>query len=454
MKNIAYFLTSGLMVMALASCEKNLEVAGAAEGNSMLSIITRAAEGDAKVSYPVLIYAMNPDGQCVRRQQINSAADQLMMKLEPMTYQIYAVGGATDGDYTLPGQDGATATSEITLNAEVEHDDLMTANNSVTIAEDEDATLTLSMSRKVMEMESIVIQNVPTTISKVSITLTPIYSDLLLNGSYTSTTFTKTIDLTEAADGTTWELANPIYMLPSNGNATITVKFEKNNTVNSFSYTAPVALEANKHIRIQGQYNGSGQFNLVGTITGVQWDGTTTIEFTFNENGSTGSFDDSGNDNQNDDGIEEGAAPAATTIYKDCYVFSTTDDETGEYKIVKLLYNNEVDITGTGKTQEEVMTEINAALPTFSINGITGWKLPSAEEVDIFKSLIPSANSNFENIDGAKKISTSSEGYYYMDDVTLKTFYRNSTYTLLDQPFTSGQHLRPVKTLKFNKNAQ
>ena len=139
MKNIAYFLTSGLMVMALASCEKNLEVAGAAEGNSLLSITTRTTEDNGKVSYPVLIYAMNPDGQCVRRQQITSAADQLSMKLEPMTYQIYAVGGATDGDYTLPGQDGATATSEITLNAEVEHDDLMTANNSVTIIDGENA---------------------------------------------------------------------------------------------------------------------------------------------------------------------------------------------------------------------------------------------------------------------------------------------------------------------------
>ena len=454
MKNIAYFLTSGLMVMALASCEKNLEVAGAAEGNSMLSIITRAAEGDAKVSYPVLIYAMNPDGQCVRRQQINSAADQLMMKLEPMTYQIYAVGGATDGDYTLPGQDGATATSEITLNAEVEHDDLMTANNSVTIAEDEDATLTLSMSRKVMEMESIVIQNVPTTISKVSITLTPIYSDLLLNGSYTSTTFTKTIDLTEAADGTTWELANPIYMLPSNGNATITVKFEKNNTVSSFSYTAPVALEANKHIRIQGQYNGSGQFNLVGTITGVQWDGTTTIEFTFNENGSTGSFDDSGNDNQNDDGIEEGAAPAANTIYKDCYVLKKVADSTDEYYLVTLLHKDEVDISGEGKTEEVVLSEINAALSTFTINDFSGWRLPTTEEASLIMSKSGEINYAIYNEGFNATLFSLSQEYYYTDDTGLKAFKKVNTSPILDQPFTSGQHLRPVKTLKFNKNAQ
>lgn len=453
MKNIAYFLTSGLMVMALASCEKNLEVAGAAEGNSMLSIITRAAEGDAKVSYPVLIYAMNPDGQCVRRQQINSAADQLMMKLEPMTYQIYAVGGATDGDYTLPGQDGATATSEITLNAEVEHDDLMTANNSVTIAEDEDATLTLSMSRKVMEMESIVIQNVPTTISKVSITLTPIYSDLLLNGSYTSTTFTKTIDLTEAADGTTWELANPIYMLPSNGNATITVKFEKNNTVSSFSYTAPVALEANKHIRIQGQYNGSGQFNLVGTITGVQWDGTTTIEFTFNENGSTGSFDDSGNDNQNDDGIEEGAAPAAKSVYKDCYVISNTLDETGEYNLVTLLHKNEASIVGDRKTQEWILNKIDELLPSFDINGITGWRIPNKNEASIINALWNDLNNEITD-NGYDATKLSQYYYYYMDNNTLYAYKKSSMSSSYGETCTLGQLLRPVKTLKFNKNAQ
>ncbi|MBQ2210023.1 MAG: FimB/Mfa2 family fimbrial subunit [Prevotella sp.] len=454
MKYIPYFLTSGLMVMALASCEKNLEVAGAAEGNSLLSITTRTTEDNGKVSYPVLIYAMNPDGQCVRRQQITSAADQLSMKLEPMTYQIYAVGGATDGDYTLPGQDGATATSEITLNAEVEHDDLMTANNSVTIIDGENATLTLSMSRKVMEMESIVIQNVPKSVSKVSITLTPIYSDLLLNGSYTNSTFTKTIELTEAADGTTWELANPIYMLPSNGNATLTVKFEKNNTVSSYSYTAPVALEANKHIRIQGQYTGTGQFDLTGTITGVQWNGTTTIEFSFDENGSTGnSTSDSSNENQNDDGIEAGAAPAVNTVYKDCYVFSSVDDETGEYTLVSLLHKDEADIIAMDKTQETVLGEIETALPTFDINNITGWRIPTKEEFGSIAEIWGNVNLLINNNEyNASLLATAF--YYYIENSTLKIFRKSGATPTYDNTFEQGRKLRPVKTLKFKKNSQ
>ena len=76
------------MTVALASCEKSLEKAGATEGNSVLTVMTRSGENDAKVSYPVTIYVMNEDGQCVRRLQLTSANDQLSMKLQPMTYHM------------------------------------------------------------------------------------------------------------------------------------------------------------------------------------------------------------------------------------------------------------------------------------------------------------------------------------------------------------------------------
>ena len=210
------------MLVALASCEKSLEVAGADEGNSTLNITTRSGGNDAKVSYPITVYAMNGEGQCVRRQQLLTASDQLSMKLQPMTYQIYAVGGAPDGDYTLPTLENASATSEVVLNEDAAQGDLMTAKNSVTMSDEENTNLTLSMSRKVMQLESIIIENVPTFVTGVSIDLAPIYSKVLLNGNYGEGTQTESLDLTEQEDGRTWQLDNPLYMLPSSGNATLT----------------------------------------------------------------------------------------------------------------------------------------------------------------------------------------------------------------------------------------
>ena len=457
MKAIGTILTVVLMTVALASCEKSLEKAGATEGNSVLTVMTRSGENDAKVSYPVTIYVMNEDGQCVRRLLLTSANDQLSMKLQPMTYHIYAVAGATDGDYTLPGQDDATATSEIALNEDAVHGDLMTASNTVTMSEEENTVLTLTMVRKVMQIESLVINQVPKSVDAVTVTLAPIYDNLLLNGNYSATTSTQTVTLTEQADGTTWQNDEALYMLPSNGNATITVKFSRGGTITSYAYSSPLPLEANKHIRITGTFTGTDELTLSGTITGATWDGTTTIEFTFDETGSTttgggtsGGGDNGGNGGDGDESdVIEGPAPTVGSIYQECYVNTVTDDETGNYKLVTLIHNDEVDISGTGKTEEQILAEINALLPSFDINGITGWRLPTVQEAVNFSGG-QAMNIAFHQaqISGT---DINSDWYYCLDGASLKVFVGATGLVQQAQPITSGQHIRPVTTLKFHK---
>ena len=471
MKKNRFLLTSALMLAALASCEKSLEVAGADEGNSTLNITTRSGGNDAKVSYPITVYAMNGEGQCVRRQQLLTASDQLSMKLQPMTYQIYAIGGAPDGDYTLPTLENAAATSEVVLNEDAAQGDLMTAKNSVTMSDEENTNLTLSMSRKVMQLESIIIENVPTFVTGVSIDLAPIYSKVLLNGNYGEGTQTESLDLTEQEDGRTWQLDNPLYMLPSSGNATLTVKFTKSSGTTSYAYTAPVALEANKKIRIKGTFTGEDQLNLIGTITGAQWEGTTTIEFSFNKDGSTtnnsntntNSNQNNNNDNNNNDdeddedniedenGIATGKCPTTGefTIYKDCYILKITSDK--DFLYVTLVHKTEEDISGEGKTEEAVMAEINAALPSFNINGIKGWRLPTEDEIALIKQKATSINNILKPVSDYTPVTTLDTYYYYIDGSSLKTYYFNPQ-TSTNNPFTSGQKLRPVKTLKFLKN--
>lgn len=467
MKKNRFLLTSALMLVALASCEKSLEVAGADEGNSTLNITTRSGGNDTKVSYPITVYAMNGEGQCVRRQQLLTASDQLSMKLQPMTYQIYAVGGAPDGDYTLPTLENASATSEVVLNEDAAQGDLMTAKNSVTMSDEENTNLTLSMSRKVMQLESIIIENVPTFVTGVSIDLAPIYSKVLLNGNYGEGTQTESLDLTEQEDGRTWQLDNPLYMLPSSGNATLTVKFTKSSGTTSYAYTAPVALEANKKIRIKGTFTGEDQLNLIGTITGAQWEGTTTIEFSFNKDGSTaGNSNTNTNSNQNnnnddeddedniedENGIAAGKCPTTdvNSIYKECFILKITSDN--DFLFVTLVHKTEEDISGEGKTEEAVMAEINAALPSFNINGIKGWRLPTEDEIALIKQKMNAINNMLGSVSDSTPITTLNPYYYYINGSSLKTYYFNGQTSTTNNPFTSGQHLRPVKTLKFLKN--
>ena len=57
------------LLLTLSSCERTLDVQGQEEGSSTLLVHTRAVENDEKVSYPLTVYAMNPDGVCVRKKQ-------------------------------------------------------------------------------------------------------------------------------------------------------------------------------------------------------------------------------------------------------------------------------------------------------------------------------------------------------------------------------------------------
>ena len=441
-----------LTLLAMFSCEKGLDVAGAAEGNSVLNVVTRSGESDAKVSYPITVYVMNTDGQCVRKLQLLTANDQLSMKLQPLTYNIYAIAGAADGDYSLPGQDDATATSEITLNEDATHGDLMSAKNTVTMSEEESSTLTLSLSRKVMHLESLVINNVPKSVDAVTVTLAPIYDNLLLNGEYSSTTGTQTVALTEQSDGTTWQNDDELFLLPSAGNATITVKFSRGGTVTSYAYSSPLALEANKHIRITGTFTGTDELALSGVITGATWNGTTTIEFNFDEEGSTttggGTTTDDNSGNQDDNGSEddvmEGTAPAVGSIYKECYVISSTDD--ADYTFVTVIHKTEVAIDGSSLSEDELDNAIDIALPNFDINGITGWRLPTEAEIDSWSFV--AIKNGIASIPGSKAMSTK---YYYYQAVNGVKAFSSAANFVIDRDYTYGECLRPVTTLKFHK---
>lgn len=437
-------MLSAVFLMTLIGCEKSLSVEGAAEGSSVLSVITRSGETDAEVSYPVTVYVMNQEGVCVRKQELASASDQLSLKLQPTTYQVYAIGGAADEAYTLPSIDEATATSPIALKTGETHGDLMAAYNTVTMGENESNTLTLTMSRKVMELRTVQIKGVPSAVTAVSVMFSSIYDNLLLNGNYSEGTSAQTMTLARQADNTTWQNSIEQYMLPANGKPTITVKMTTGETTKSYSYNCPQELEANKHIDITGTYTG-GELTLTGVITGATWNGTTTIEFTFNEtnaettdSGTTG--DDTGG-GSSESGVEDGTAPAVNTLYKDCYVIDSYTD--GDYKFVTVIHKNEQEMSGAGATEESLLSDIEAALATYDINGITGWRLPTeAEARKTYPGLI---NEVIASVGGMTM--NASLWYYHSSDSGLKTF-KGHTY---NNKYTDGQRLRPVTTLKFHK---
>ena len=444
MKKYVRLITLLCTLTALWSCEKTIvdeESEQQLDATSRLNILTRAPGDESVISYPVTVYIMDATGTCIKQLTLNDGDEQLEAMLPAGEYQVYAIAGARTDSYTLPSATDATATSEIVLKDGATEGDLMTASNSIKIGQEETNTLTLALTRKVMQLQRVEISSVPTDVTAVSVAIYPISKGLLLNGNYTTTTVEQTINLERLSNGTTWCSTNSRYMMPAVGGATVKVTLTDDNGRTSYTYTCPQALEANHHVNITGQYIGTQGIRMEGTISGAVWGEDVTVNFTFGENGTT---EEPQQPQNPEEGVEEGTAPTANTKYKDCFVVSVDDDDTGSYLIATLLHKNAVEISGSGKTEDEVKAEIAAALPTFDINGISGWRLPTEEEAKAIN--LGYFNDVFRDDNEATPLGNSN--YYFADGENIKVFVVNGT-TAID--YTRGEKLRPVTTLKFRK---
>ena len=447
--NIRIPIIMFVCLMFFSACEKelmteeekksNTEETTGEDADSKLTIVTRAPSGEV-ISYPVTVYIMNSAGSCVSKEVLETSNDELLVNLAAGTYQVYAVGGATEEDYNLPAANEASATSEITLRNGSVHADLMTGSNTVKLGRNESNTLVMAMSRKVQKVTAVTIQDLPTAVTAVSVTLAPLYKSLLLNGNYTTDTEEQeeTIELTRQSDGTTWKNTATVNLLPAVSAATVKVTMTLNNTNTSFTYSSSQTLEANHELTITGSYTGNaGEFTMSGMFTGAVWGDPTNISFTFNESGAedAGSSQGGGGNSSS-----EGGAPAVNTWYKNCYVFMSTED--GNDVVVTLIHPSEVEVT---EADNKSLADINTLIQAFDNKGVTGWRLPTETEAKAIHANL--VNGQVEQNGGSQM---DNYGYYLYekDDHSLGAFVGsgNLYYSLL-----STMRLRPVTTLSFKK---
>lgn len=406
MKNTFYTLL--LMAVAiLTSCSKTVsddELGGGnALGNSNLSIITRADGAEGTVAYPVVLYVFNSSSECVVVKTLADAEAELTIgNLKADTYTVYAIGGADDTRYALPAQADATPTTLIALLDGKVHEDLMVAKNTVPIGEDEDNQLTLALQRVVCMVKEVEVKKIPADVEAVSLVITPLRESLQLNGDYNGEAGTFTLALTKQSDGQTWKNATPQYMMPSVGNATVSVKLTRDGNTRSYSYTCAEPLLANYKLNIIATYTG-GTFDMTGTLTGATWAGERTITFEFDEENVTGSEEttqDSGNEQGggeqgggeqgggepsggNTGNITPGAAPPEGTNYNGTYVLKHDENGDGTVTVTLMSADQATDLVSQGtSTQEDINEAVEEAIINLSTDGIDGWRMPTKDELE------------------------------------------------------------------------
>lgn len=445
-KKITPILMMGVIVWCLMACEKMTLPEHEGEANSSLQVCTRIGEGNegAVINYPVYVYVFKGE-DCVALQTISSESQMLNIALTEGTYSVYAIGGASEENYVLPTQETATPSMAITLKEGKSHGDLMMAKSNVTLVDGGTNTLTLGMERKIMELKSVVLNNIPSAATAVSVTISPLWQQL--EGiTYAEQEGEATIALTKQENERTWTLANTQYLLPPSGNTlTIAVNIVTPNGTKTYTYNSTEALESAGKLNIQGTYTEAVGVTLTGTITGATWKSEKTISFEFNESGSqtadTNTGNDSGNDNNtgnenNNNDIITGTIPPVGSTYQTCYVLAVTDK--GSYSEVLLLSPNQkvIDLTSTGITASEAMNLAQAAIPECSVSGINDWRLMTKAEAEIIRK-----DHYVPNISNSK--------YLYINaDNKLRIGEFGSTQVSEGWTFKNEAILRPVTTIK------
>ena len=447
-------LTLAIAATMMVACSKDATqdfIGGTSDNkaaSSLLQVRTRAGGGDgATVSYPVQVYVFQGE-ECKAVQTIGDEGQTLNIALVEGTYSVYAVGGASSTDYTLPTKDDATTTSAIALKEGQTLTDLMAATASVTLIDGGTNTVTLGMERKVMLIQDITINKIPTAATAVSVTIAPLWQNVTIGGTFSGTTGSNTIALTRQDDNRTWKLPAPqgvgsgsVFLLPpSSQPASVSVNVTIGGTTTTYTYSTSDQLEAGYKINIEGTYTEAVGVSLTGTITGAAWLGERTIAFSFDESGSTPGTPSGNNDNTDPTPTGAGSEwlPAAGTAYQGCTVLAATatGDDTADLLLLAPA-STEAQL-GTTTADPYLNTTIDYILSTVATaTGISGWRLPAYSDMTAF---------------AASAALTAGRGYLYYDAASaLRQYTTGSPWPAAATAATATTYVRPVAEVSISK---
>ncbi len=414
---------------------------------SLLQISTRAAGEGATVSYPLWVYVFGGE-ECVAVQQVTDASQPLSIRLVEGDYVVYAVGGASASDYVLPTQAEATPDMPIALQAGKEHGDLMVAQSSVTLADGQTNAVTLTMERRVMLLQSVVLQKIPSAATAVTVTLSPLYEQL--NGTeYAGESGTSTVQLVKQSDGRTWSFEGTRYLLPPSASPlTITVNVTKPDGASNYTYSTTEPLTAGSKLNIRGTYTEAAEVVLTASIVGAEWTSEKTISFDFDESGSSTADNAGGESGGNETGegsgsetVLTGTVPAVGDTYRDCYVVAVSEaNGTAEVLLLSPTQQTMTAITD-GMTADDVMPLVEAALPSCAVEGISGWRLMTKEEAQKLAA-------RYQDYSKLNIAGGSSHRFLINNDGVLKAATMGTASVTTVSSFSSANILRPVATVR------
>ena len=361
--------------------------------DNQLRIVTHTRGGEGDASSVASIFLFNGSSEYVRTLQTDAAGSytsaSASVKLPQGAYTLCALSPSDLSHFQFPAT--PSPTSVISQAEGQAMGDLLMASATASLDDGESKTVNLELERKVLELSTVTISQVPDEVTAVTVSVAPFYSGIRFNGSYVEESpLTCTFALAESATAGVWEAAPHQLAFPSKGVPTITVTFTRGETgSSSYTYTAENALTANNRYNISGTYTEPLGVTLEGAITLQAWTtDPSAIPFDFDESnaisdsGSGGSGTD--DPNAGSGGSDNTETPVAGQLYKGCYV--VTVNETN-HKAVLLSPTEETNIKTKKETSYgDLASCLQGELHNWpSVEGISGtWRLATYEEIELF----------------------------------------------------------------------
>ena len=446
--NYAIAAVTGFVCLVSCSEQESDLLSDNQSSNNQLRIVTHTREGEGTSTPVASVYLFNGSSEYVRTIQTDAnsyTSASASVKLQAGSYTLIGINASPLTSFQFP--ESPTLTSAITQTSGQPMGDLLIATGSATLSDGDTRTVDLSLERKVLELSSIAISQVPDDVTGVAVSVAPFYSAIKFNGEYVETDpITCSFTLTESSTAGVWQATPQQLAFPSKGVPTITVIFtHADETTSTYTYTAEAALSANNKYNIAGTYTEPLGVTLSGTITFQSWaTDPTAVNFDFDEHNVTSNTNpDSGSGSgSGSGGSQTSDAPVPGQLYQGCYVVSVTSNP-----------NTAVLISPTEKNGYERgngnWTDIlNDALSTWEAEGATVsgiWRMPTIAELQA----IAAFSDAFSNL----PVGAASAPYYFClidsdyNSVKVKKDAKGIITVIstdLNPVFSMGTILRPV----------
>lgn len=351
--------------------------------------------------YPIHVYIMDSDGDCCDLQKIRSANQDLEFTLKSGVYSIYAVAGAAN--YDLPTQSEAKSTTLIQLSNGKKPSDLRLGLAQVSLTKNERTTQTVELSRRTFQLQSIRLEHIPSDVIAVKLRIQPLYKNLLLNGNSKNGSTSHAFSLQKQSDGSTWVNETSEYLFESSSNeTTLKVMLVRADSTTTYTYKCTGELQASYRVNITGTFAENGATDFNGTVKSSNWAETPKESFNFGSTNHIRTITES-----NEDVTEElfGNAPERGTLYNGCFVLRTQN--VGDTTVVTLLTPDEVSGIEVKKSNnatevaKSIKENTKAALNKLRVTGITGWRLPTLEEMQYVEKHLDEINEFIKHINNS-----------------------------------------------------